>query len=101
MITFLFNNTKDRHIIRDLFLSAEEAAKRRGRRLSWLSYAKRTTLKGYAFFSDRHAQEEVLHEIIAKVAHKHPDCRIPKLIDLLSEMINTSEDDLSKLKMAI
>lgn len=66
---------------------AQSVVKKRGRRLSDLCFAKRTSV-GYAFFLTKKVEWEMLHEITVKVSQLFPHLEFSAVAETCSEMFN-------------
>lgn len=86
-------------LIIDLLSIAHEAVRKRGRRLDWLRFAKRT-LTGYAFFKNTDDQWETLTEIVKEAKVLHPHYEFAVVVDIASELFNQEEEDLNTLHVA-
>jgi len=89
-----------RNIISDILAIARKKVKRRGRNLSDLRFAKRTT-KGYAFFEVTHEVWDMLSEIVKEVLSKHPKYELAFVVELCSEVVNMDENEIRSLELAI
>lgn len=87
-------------VIADVLDVARERVRRRGRRLSDLRFAKRT-IHGYAFFEVGHELWEILHEIAQEVFSRNPHYDFAFVVELCSEIVNTDEEALSSLGLAV
>ena len=89
-----------KEILRDVLILAEEAVRKRGRRLSHLRFAKRTH-NGYAFFKRKRISWDILDEIAQSTCRLHPQYTLGKITDLISEMVNFAEKDLLSLRTSL
>lgn len=88
------------HVIKDLLRVTEEAVRKRGRRLSWLRFAKRRTPQGYAFFLQKDIPWDVIHEIVSQVYKLHPQYAYATVADIASEFFTMDEDELAQWQSA-
>ena len=86
-------------IQKDLLTIAHTIVRQRGRRLSWLSFAKRT-LHGYAFLKHTSNNWEVWEEIIQKTKKLHPDYAFSLLAEWASELLNQDAKTLNSLSFS-
>lgn len=90
-------NTKD-CIEKDLLLIARKIVGKRGRRLSWLSFAKRTPL-GYAFLKTTDSNWDVWEEIVQQVKKIHPQYEFAVVVEIASAFFNQEEEALNTLEL--
>lgn len=69
---------------------AQSIVKKRGRKLSDLCFAKRTT-HGYAFFLTKKVEWDMLHEITTEVARLFPHIEFATVAETCSELFNTED----------
>lgn len=89
-----------KNLITDILKIAQEKVKKRGRSLTDLRFAKRTT-NGYAFFEVGHEVWDMLHEITTEVFKKNPGYELSFVVELCSEVVNAEKDDLASLDLAL
>ncbi|HEX7042876.1 MAG TPA: hypothetical protein VF189_06505 [Patescibacteria group bacterium] len=92
--------SKHSRLIADLLWIAKEAVRKRGRRLSWLTFAKRRAPKGYAFALGKDAPWDVLHEIAQKAAMHNPAYAFSQVVDIASELFNQNEEEMPTFDIA-
>lgn len=87
------------HLALDVYNSAKQAVKKRGRRLSWLHFA-RPTATGWSFFRKKSVPWEVIQEVHQQVQNLHKACcSQSRVTDTFSEIINLSETRLKMLAL--
>lgn len=88
MLLSLTTNEHDTALADDIYTIAKEAVRKRGRRFSWLRFA-RPTRTGWSFFHKKAVPWEVLEEIYQEVRKRHATCCSEgKVADMLSGLIN-------------
>lgn len=97
MIAFLLRYTPHKELMKDLVVGLEEAMRRKGKRLKWFSYARKSTQKGYYFFIHKQIDWYLLDEILTRVHSKHPKLQKNLVADMLSELVNLREKDVRYL----
>lgn len=92
-------SSQHKALVSDVLNTARERVKRRGRHLSDLRFAKRTT-NGYAFFEVGHDVWDMLHDIVMEVYQRHSHYDFAFIVEVCSEVVNTDEKDLLSLDVA-
>ena len=98
MVAFLYSYSQHKNLLKDIVLTMEEKLRKKGKKLSWLSYAKRTQTRGYAFFRRKMIRQKTLEDILEAVYKKHPESGKNFIADMLSELINLKEKDVLHLE---
>ena len=84
------------HLALDVYTIAQKAVKKRGRRLSWLHFA-RPTATGWSFFKKRNIPWEVIQEVHQQVQRLHKTCcSQTSVTDTFSQLINLPGRDLQR-----
>jgi inorganic triphosphatase YgiF len=84
-------------IEKDLLTIADFVVRQRGRRLSWLSFAKKRTLHGYAFLKQTDNIWDAWEEIMQKTKKIHPEYALSSVAEIASELLNQDENILKRL----
>lgn len=84
-------------IQKDLLLIARKIVGQRGRRLSSLSFAKRTQI-GYAFLKHTDNMWDIWEEVVQQTKKLHPHYQFSVVVEIASELFNQEEDIIEKLQ---
>lgn len=84
----------------DVLTIADFVVRQRGRRLSWLSFAKKRTLHGYAFFKHTDNIWDAWEEITQQTKKMHPEYALSAVAEIASELLNQDENILNRLVIA-
>ena len=95
--SFIIISQEYKALIKDIFWEMEDTARKRKKRLSHLRFAK-PALYGWSFFKKRQPSWEVLEEIMHRVSVLHPHYKKGIIAHILSEIVNMTKTDLTRLQ---
>lgn len=72
---------------------AKSMVTKKGKTLSWLRFAKKNLAESYSFIPYKESQWSILEKIAEKVLILYPKKRSGEIVDLISELVNTTAKD--------
>jgi len=84
------NEVETLRTINDL---AKTVVAKKGKTLSWLRFAKKNSTGGFSFIPHKEPQWSALEKLAEKISILYPDKRSGEIVDLISELVNTTVSD--------
>lgn len=89
---FIKANSQLIYLLQDISLFAKDITQRKKLPPTWLCFAKRKAY-GYSFLHRKKVPFHLLEEIVRKTSAKHPHITPSRIVDMLSELANTTVKD--------